>query len=119
MRGILKHGTTSGYRYYKCRCHDCTKANGDDGKMYRKKLYGKLFDHYGARCSCCGETEPCFLTIEHVSNGGNEHRRKHNGSWVSMVLEIIEQGYPDDYAIRCWNCNLGRERNAGICPHAI
>jgi hypothetical protein len=76
-----------------------------------------VYAHYGAFCSCCGETEPLFLTIDHVNDDAPEDRRagKHGGTM--RYLWIIKQGFPDCYRILCLNCNRGRWLNGGVCPH--
>lgn len=33
------------------------------------------------------------------------------------MLAIITAGFPPEYQIQCFNCNLGRARNGGVCPH--
>src|SRR5262252_4538483 len=33
---------------------------------------------YGGECACCGETEPVFLTLDHVNGDGAAHRRSMN-----------------------------------------
>jgi hypothetical protein len=36
----MKHGTSRGYCYYKCRCHDCTKAQREYLRKYRATSAG-------------------------------------------------------------------------------
>lgn len=75
-----------------------------------------IFSAYGgAVCSCCGETEPLFLTIDHINGNGNQHRaeiRKNIIDWLYL------NNFPPGFQILCYNCNLGKQRNGGICcPH--
>lgn len=72
--------------------------------------------HYGGKCSCCGEDNPGFLTIDH-KNGCGTKKRKLHGVGLRFYRWIIKNGYPDDLQILCYNCNCGRELNGGICPH--
>lgn len=72
---------------------------------------------YGGACACCGETTDQFLTIDHVNDDGVSDRRAIGGGSNRMWFEIRRRGYPDRYRILCWNCNLGRARNGGVCPH--
>jgi hypothetical protein len=103
-------------------CKSCRrllhKAMNDGG--WRAKLTVKILDHYGWKCSCCGCDIPEFLTVDHCFGAGNEHRRdaRKMGSndWYKT---IIAENYPDKYQILCYNCNLGRQRNNGICPHKL
>jgi len=74
----------------------------------------QVFRAYGGFCACCGEDDSGFLTLDHVHGGGHAHRRERNhGMW----RDVIAAGFPDKYQVLCFNCNLGRERNGGVCPH--
>ncbi len=88
-------------------------------EQYRKLVYAA----YGDKCSCCDETELKFLTIDHVNNDGAEHRRslgtRRAGNTWQVYRYIINNNYPDDFQILCYNCNCGRNRNQGVCPHKL
>lgn len=77
----------------------------------------RIFEAYGPFCVCCKETMRVALTIDHVNGNGNEHRRSLGGGNRRELLEIINAGFPPDYQILCYNCNFGRAKNGGICPH--
>lgn len=68
----------------------------------------------GPVCSCCGESNQLFLTIDHVHNDGKEHRRNTRDVRAAM-MDAIKR--PERYTVLCFNCNCGRARNGGICPH--
>lgn len=85
------------------------------GRSYISRVKSEVFDHYGNKCSCCGETEPKFLTIDHVNNDGSEHRKEIKGD--KIYAHIIKAGFPDMFQILYWNCNLGKMLNGGVCPH--
>lgn len=79
------------------------------------RLHAAVLEGYGARCVCCGETETCFLEIDHVNGGGSKHFK---GIGHAKVYEaIIASGFSAEYRVLCANCNHGRQRNGGICPH--
>ncbi|WP_148640053.1 hypothetical protein [Aureimonas sp. AU20] len=84
-------------------------------------LKGETYAAYGGPvCNCCGETEPLFLSIDHVNNDGNLHRKeipKVNGGY-SMYVWLKRQGFPAGFQILCMNCQTGKMRNNGICPHS-
>lgn len=87
-------------------------------KKYREKIITKVFIHYGGnppKCACCGEGEMKFLTIDHINGGGRIHRGKIRGNRVYKWL--IDNNYPEGFRVLCYNCNCGRARNNGICPH--
>jgi hypothetical protein len=89
-----------------------------DDREYRWALVNWICAGYGGECACCGEDEPMFLTIDHVNGNGAEERRVYKGGHTSAFLRmIIDEGFPDRYQLLCWNCNCGRHRNGGVCPH--
>jgi len=90
-------------------------AKKDSNRRHYATVRNKVFDHYGWVCSCCGETEPFFLTTDHVNGNGGGHDRLLRG--YAMYKAIIDAGFPDDFQILCFNCNCGRYRNGGTCPH--
>jgi hypothetical protein len=96
----------------------------DRGRAVARKLTKQWLDvvieHYGSRCVCCGETNRGFLTIDHINNDGAELRKKlHGKSGVSFYRWIYKNGYPDWLQVLCYNCNFGRQRAGGICPHHV
>jgi hypothetical protein len=84
-------------------------------KAARLALRSKILAGYGGRCTCCGETEEQFLTIEHINGGGRKHRKR-VGSTEAVSREIIRAGFPNHFTILCMNCNWARRRGTA-CPH--
>ncbi len=88
-----------------------------------QQLKDAVYNAYGGYvCNCCGETEPSFLSVDHVNNDGNRHRRAtgfgtRRWSGKKIYSLIIDDGFPPDYQILCMNCNWGKARNGGVCPH--
>lgn len=103
---------------YKNKCDFHGKKATEDTIRNRKLMRKKVFDHYGNRCICCGEIELVFLTIDHIHNDGAEHKRKigKSSGW-SMYGWIVANNFPTFLQILCANCNTGKHRNKGICPH--
>lgn len=67
-------------------------------------------------CNCCKENNIIFLTIDHINNNGKEHRKTFNGG----IHEWLKShGFPDGYQVLCFNCNIGKYLNDGVCPHKI
>jgi hypothetical protein len=60
-----------------------------------------------------------FLSIDHVNGGGRGHRKSlgTKASSGAMLYDIKNRGFPPDFQILCFNCNCGRQRNGGVCPH--
>ena len=74
------------------------------------------YEAYGGFiCACCSETMVQFLSIDHVNNDGGNHRkgvpRRNLYKWLKA------NNYPPGFQILCMNCNFGKARNGGICPH--
>lgn len=93
-----------------------------------QELRKQVFEHYGNKCACCGESEPLFLTLDHINNDGANQRRalaKQLGRKADyrsmagkrMYYRFVKYGFPDDLQLLCSNCNHGKFRNGGICPH--
>ena len=71
--------------------------------------------HYGGTCACCGESEPLFLQIDHINGDGGKHRREIGKT--DMIKWLIAKDFPDGFQLLCANCNTGKHRNGGVCPH--
>lgn len=86
------------------------------GRKERAKLKLDFLEAFNYTCSCCGETDPRFLTLDHVNNDGNIHREKYNEQQI-LRLARKESYSRDKYQCLCFNCNSGKSINGGICPH--
>lgn len=85
----------------------------------RAKLRADVLGAYGGICSCCKESNEKFLTIDHINNDGAEHRRSLHprASAQTLYTWLRRNEYPDRFQVMCYNCNCGRYKNGGICPH--
>lgn len=81
-------------------------------RRLRKEVVAAL----GGACSCCGEREPLFMTIDHEKRDG--HAERNQQARIRMYRAVIAGKRPD-IRVLCFNCNLGRELNGGVCPHAM
>lgn len=91
-------------------CQKCI----DSSRNFRSEVVRE----YGGFCQCCGETNPAFLTIDHVFGGGTKERREQGNASHQLYARMKREGYPKDkYRLLCYNCNCGR-RN-GPCPHTL
>ncbi len=84
----------------------------------------RVIHHYGGKCLCCDETDIRFLTIDHVDENGSEHRKRifpntkgrpPGGDNFYRWLE--KNSLPLGLQTLCYNCNIGKHLNDGICPH--
>lgn len=70
----MKHGTTTGYCYYKCRCQECKEAQRDYMNKYRKTEHGK--------------------TRQKLSNDISDIRKQ-------LAAEILKNKYPHLWTVVC------------------
>ena len=75
----------------------------------RPKLKLEVLAYYGlgvCQCVICGESRVDCLSIDHIANNGQEHRRtltsRYKGSHFYKYLK--DNGYPDGYQTLCMNC---------------
>jgi hypothetical protein len=108
-------------------------ANKDKKKVWFTERYKRLkdtvFNAYGGyKCACCGETEPLFLTIDHIDSDGSKHRREitpeghdyrdyRSSTGYKTYRWLENNNFPAGFQVLCSNCNHGRHRNGGVCPH--
>lgn len=109
-------------------CLDCldkkVKSTNDYSKRNREKInqYNLLIKHiviekYGGCCACCGESQIMFLTIDHKNNDGSIERNRQPYNTHSFYMKLKKNDIRDDIQVLCFNCNLGKSINKGVCPH--
>jgi hypothetical protein len=80
----------------------------EEGKLLcrkRQSNYYKLtrlefLQMYGKRCSCCGDSRECFLTLDHIT----PLRYRGKRSFVEYK-KALKSYRPDLYQVLCFNCN--------------
>lgn len=113
------------------KAEDVTSYLSKEAKKMRernKRIKLLVYENYGGfLCACCGEKEPMFLSIDHKNNDGYAHRKMiKNGTTNGITLynwiygQFKKTGiWPDGFQILCMNCQHGKARNGGICPHQV
>jgi hypothetical protein len=89
----------------------------------RRREKDAVFAAYGGYvCACCGETEKAFLTLDHLNNDGNKHRKqvagRTSGAGAWTYAWAIKNRFPPVFQVLCMNCNWGKRVN-GVCPHKV
>lgn len=82
-------------------------------------LKQECVNHYGGKCSCCGEILIEFLSLDHINGNGNIHRKflfKHNVGGSHMYRWLKKNNFPEGYRLLCMNCNWAM-RYRKECPH--
>lgn len=87
------------------------------GREYWRGLRNAALDAYGRSCACCGETIDEFLSIDHMDNDGAAHRRTLKTKGAGIWKWLRDNNYPPRFETMCINCNFGRYKNGGVCPH--
>lgn len=109
--GLCVHcGKKPAVRFFLCQaCGQQIYQLTKNRNKIRKKI---VFEHYGNKCTCCDLDDIDFLTIDHINNDGYKDRRLN-------YQTVIKRNFPTDLQLLCWNCNLGKAMNGGICPHQL
>ena len=88
------------------------RAVGRQRKLEVLEAYG------GAVCLCCGDTHVEFLSIDHINGDGADHRRRVAGDRRFPLYQWLKKNsFPPGFRVLCMNCNVGKYRNGGVCPH--
>ena len=93
-------------------CVACIARNRRSSREAFRQRRLKALALYGGVCVCCGESEPDFLTFDHINNDGYKNRHASGSQLISFIL----RERPTDVQILCYNCNCARG-HYGICPH--
>jgi hypothetical protein len=87
------------------------------GPKHRKKIRDAVFGHYGGyMCRCCSLNVAVVLSIDHVDGGGCQHEKEIGKLGGRLYAWIVRHGFPSGFQVLCFNCNVGKYRNGGICP---
>lgn len=89
-----------------------------DQKTHLFKIKMTIINGYGNKCVCCGESNPLFLTIDHINNDGFKDRKSEGYNQDKFYNSIIADNFPTQYQLLCYNCNLCRGFY-GQCYHKL
>jgi len=79
-------------------------------KKYYRKLRQEILEVYGRKCALCKEREENQLTIDHLHNDGQAHRRHRGRNWY---VDVRREGFPKHkYRILCRRCNIQQWRKS-------
>lgn len=81
------------------------------------KLRHETLIAYGHACTCCGEDNARFLTIEHRERPQWNGQRPQSTKGAMLYRSLKRQGWPQDtYTLLCFSCNWVARHNEP-CPH--
>lgn len=93
------------------RQRNSIKARERDNEL-NHLLKIETLSHYAggiAHCAFCNITDIDILTIDHIDNNGNEHRRSlglNGRSGVRFYRWLRYNNFPEGYQTLCFNCNM-------------
>ena len=72
------------------------------------KLKTEVFTHYtDDKLACkCGINNLCQLTIDHINNDGNLHRKDCKYTGIDFYRWLKNKEFPTDFQVLCWNCQF-------------
>jgi hypothetical protein len=85
-------------------------------RVWAKQVKVEGVKAYGGKCSCCGEDDLRFLTLEHLAGHFVEGKHLKSSKGWSQAKKL---GWPKDlFTVLCFNCNCAKGIY-GVCPHQI
>ena len=113
---------TTGLTNAQLSCKRHKDSGQDKSAKHRKFIKSKVIGHYTNEtftCTCCGEYGEQFLTIDHIVPVSQGHSiappTKRGGS--NLYGWLAANNFPNGFRVLCFNCNVGRYINGGLCPH--
>lgn len=95
--------------YYECK--HCKRFRN---WVLRMRAIQKL----GGICSCCGESNPTKLTIDHINNDGSERRKYFRECSGTAFYAKVADGHTQNVCVLCMNCNYSKHIGRGVCLHS-
>lgn len=103
--------------YYLRNKEAVNAKNRENNKKTTVRLKLQTIQAYGGRCGCCGEANPCFLTIDHINGRSIEEKATRELCGYALYKSLRDRGYPtENYQLLCMNCNFAKGLY-GSCPH--
>lgn len=99
----------------RARSNASQKTRRPQIRAHAQEIKAEVLGHYGAQCTCCGEDNLAFLSIDHV-DGRRDDGAPRSG-W-QLYAWLKRNGYPDGYRTLCMNCNFSLGHH-GYCPHGL
>jgi len=87
-------------------------------KKYALTFRAEMFSCLGSACACCGYNDKRFLSLDHINNDGWKERNTRRSAGIVGQKLAKKLGWDKTrYQILCFNCNLAKGFNKGVCPH--
>lgn len=87
-----------------------------DGSRKYDRLRLEFLSAFGGKCSCCGESHPYFLTLEHVKPQNYKKNKVKTSRALEMRKAKSEGWDRTKWDCLCISCNFAKGLY-GECPH--
>ena len=97
------------------QCAECSKKRCTERRLFIKVSILLHYSNNHIKCSCdgCDEKRIEFLTVDHISGGGHEHRKHIK---IPFYEWLWRNEFPTGFRVLCFNCNCSIG-SFGYCPH--
>lgn len=116
-------------------CKSCyNEIKNKQNKIPHYTIKKAVINHYSNgknKCECCGVSGIEFLTLHHINNDGNQHRKEvrnffnhySNNYYNNTIYEyLFVNNFPTNPSLQvlCYNCNIAMGRGKrNKCPHEL
>lgn len=84
--------------------------------LQHARLRVEIFNNYGGKCECCGESDFSKLTIDHILGDGKAHRNEIGTG--NLYPWLKKNNFPkNNFRLLCYNCNIVLSKY-NYCPHS-
>lgn len=88
---------------------ECRAIKRKKRYFLKRKYYKEIvWEHYGGKCICCGETNPDCLTIDHLIRVIWHKKTGYVRSGTNLYSWLITHNYPEGFQLMCSNCNQSK-----------
>ncbi len=94
----------------------------DHVNAYRAQIKLETFQAYGGpKCVWCGDDWYLGLSLDHINNDGNKHRKmftkgKTLNDAHGLRIWLKKHSYPPIVQVLCSGCNCAKQVNSGVLP---
>lgn len=99
-------------------CQEHKEEQREYYRQYTQRLKAEVLSHYSngsPMCVRCRIDDIDILTIDHINDGGNKHRKaiSYDRGGLAFYKWLRREGFPEGYQVLCYNCNMKKARSRG------
>ena len=86
-------------------------------RRQRRSLRLQFLEEFGCKCSCCGETHPDLLSLEHIRGNVDKIKAVYRKASFYLYYRAKRENWDrSKYECLCMSCNWAKGIY-GVCPH--